>query len=936
LRTPPRRSGAPVPSNQPLRPAERAALQDDIRRKDALMSATALPSRLVFAAALGILCAAAATPAAAQQKVGVSAAVNPDASGTPPGAAVRRLVIGQEVVYNEHITTTANGQTQILFVDESAMTIGPNADVTIDQFVYDPKTGTGKLAMSAARGVLRFVGGKLSKEDGAVSIKTPSALIGVRGGALLANVKPGAPLQVIFIYGKALSVTGQSGCSQNVTRPSYGVGVASPGACPSSPAAATADDIAGLLAQLDGLPGANGGARVIPTDQAVASGVGNTISGDLAASIQASLQNLPPTTAASQVDVGNLQSQLQIQNGSLPANPGAISSAITLQPPTPGPYAGAFDGGGTTSSGFAGTPIPYSGGTLANGTFTATIGGVTASFPLPVGSSSFSGAQSPIGPVSGTTFLSSDSTFFYADLTAAGGQSGFIYGGLPVNSGFFSAVSPTTQISAFNVHPDAILQSPIPFAPNLGVSPTNVSSLYLATPANAPIMQSTSGTSGTKALQVSFGINNPSTPAQQSSVLMVTVGNIFNASLNGLGSPQPILNGITNGTFLNGGQTPGFVATPFVTGSDGNGRSFYGSNTISGFTVTNGNCCTSSGGQIATSGTVTSPTPLGTPQTTTSYQFNQPVTAGALPAGFATTQTSQTLVGYFGGIGLTTAGTALTEPSNPYTLAGTTSITTNAADLQVTAGLTGNDPLTSSTSGVSSLSLQFGSLSPGNTNARQAFITDSLYAALESPDTASQINGASATEPNTHIYFVTSAAAGPNPLLPNGLCQCQFIQWGYWGGDLTTPASGSNPARTDIYNINTWMAAPQSSLTSAADLTSLAGSANPTANYTGNLIGTVNSGNAQYLASGGLNASYNFATQMGSFAVSNYDGHSFAAAGSAPLSGPNYKLTITTPGINGAFNGSFFGPLASETGGNFSFGVGPTYFTSGIFGAVKH
>jgi hypothetical protein len=109
--------------------------------------------------------AATAIPAEAQ-KVGVNSAVNPDATGTPPGGATRKLVLGQEVVHNEHVVTGPQGQTQILFLDESAMTVGPSADVTIDEFVYDPNTGNGRLAMSATQGVMRFVGGRLSKSPG--------------------------------------------------------------------------------------------------------------------------------------------------------------------------------------------------------------------------------------------------------------------------------------------------------------------------------------------------------------------------------------------------------------------------------------------------------------------------------------------------------------------------------------------------------------------------------------------------------------------------------------------------------------------------------------------------------------------------------------------------------------------------------------------------
>src|SRR3981081_2117939 len=115
----------------------------------------AIPARrlVVTLAALAAALAGGTTAPLAQQRVGANSAVNPAATGTPPGGQARRLVVGQDVVYNERITTAEGGQTQLLFVDESAMTVGPNSDVTIDQFVYDPNTGTGKMAMTASRGV---------------------------------------------------------------------------------------------------------------------------------------------------------------------------------------------------------------------------------------------------------------------------------------------------------------------------------------------------------------------------------------------------------------------------------------------------------------------------------------------------------------------------------------------------------------------------------------------------------------------------------------------------------------------------------------------------------------------------------------------------------------------------------------------------------------
>ncbi len=147
-----------------------------------------LPLRKLLAA--GLLLAASTGPLPAQDRVGVSSAVNPQATGTPPGGATRQLVIGQEVVYNERVTTGPAGQTQLLFLDKSSMSVGPNSDLKIDQFVYDPKSGSGKLAMSATRGLLRYVGGKLSKQDDAVTLKTSTATLAVRGGAFIVNIRP--------------------------------------------------------------------------------------------------------------------------------------------------------------------------------------------------------------------------------------------------------------------------------------------------------------------------------------------------------------------------------------------------------------------------------------------------------------------------------------------------------------------------------------------------------------------------------------------------------------------------------------------------------------------------------------------------------------------------------------------------------------------------
>ena len=119
------------------------------------------------------------------QQVGTASAVNPAAT-----ANLKTIVIGQSIAHKEHIQTKSSGSVQLLFLDKTSMTIGPNSDLTIDEYVYDPKANTGKLAATLGKGALRFVGGQIS-HNGDAEIKTASTLIGIRGGVMMTDGKGG-------------------------------------------------------------------------------------------------------------------------------------------------------------------------------------------------------------------------------------------------------------------------------------------------------------------------------------------------------------------------------------------------------------------------------------------------------------------------------------------------------------------------------------------------------------------------------------------------------------------------------------------------------------------------------------------------------------------------------------------------------------------------
>ncbi len=194
---------------------------------------------------LSLLCAALMSTTAltlvgtaqAQSKVGVTSATDGDPLGKPPSENERVLRIGIDVQANEVVTTHGNDRAHLVFLDGSSLTVGPNARLTIDKFVYDPNTKTGELAVTASQGVLRFVGGRISKTS-PVTINTPSGTIGIRGGIGIFGVGSRQDHDRDFLFGHSMTVTDQ-GQTQTMTRPSSYV-IVNTGALsqPAQPAAA--------------------------------------------------------------------------------------------------------------------------------------------------------------------------------------------------------------------------------------------------------------------------------------------------------------------------------------------------------------------------------------------------------------------------------------------------------------------------------------------------------------------------------------------------------------------------------------------------------------------------------------------------------------------------------------------------------------------------
>jgi hypothetical protein len=197
------------------------------------------------------------------QKIGVVGAVNPDLLAKHKETKARKpLVLGNAVFFEDTIITDKNGTAQILFIDKSALTIGPNSHIVIDKYVYNPATSTGELVINAAKGTLRFVGGALSKKN-PVKIKTPEATIGIRGGIGMVNVKPGRPTNAVFIYGHEMTLKNVAGVTTLKT-PGTSSSVHSYYSPPAPPMALKPVHLNRINRNLESQTGQNGGVTEVP------------------------------------------------------------------------------------------------------------------------------------------------------------------------------------------------------------------------------------------------------------------------------------------------------------------------------------------------------------------------------------------------------------------------------------------------------------------------------------------------------------------------------------------------------------------------------------------------------------------------------------------------------------------------------------------------
>ena len=195
---------------------------------DGIRTGACMLHRLMVIAVM-LLSGFAAGQAAAQETIGAVSRIQGEASGTRGGAA-RPLGLNASVFPHEVLSTGKAARLEITFADNTQVTLGEQAKLTLDSYVFNPAAGRGTIRFALV-GALRFISGQVSKlARSAASVTTPVAVIGVRGTEFWSGPIDNQALGVLLIEG-AVSVSNAAG-EQVLNQPGQGTNIATPGAAP--------------------------------------------------------------------------------------------------------------------------------------------------------------------------------------------------------------------------------------------------------------------------------------------------------------------------------------------------------------------------------------------------------------------------------------------------------------------------------------------------------------------------------------------------------------------------------------------------------------------------------------------------------------------------------------------------------------------------------
>lgn len=165
-------------------------------------------------------------------------------TATSQSGETRQLTPKDPIHKGDTIQTGPRGRIQILFTDNTIISLGRNTNLAIHEYLWQPELKNGALRTEVKEGIFRVMGGAITKTNPEkFTTKTPAATIGIRGSMYAGRVSDNS-LSVVFQGGRGIFVENGHGRVE-IHTPGHGTNV-SPSQPPPPPVRFTPQEIDSL------------------------------------------------------------------------------------------------------------------------------------------------------------------------------------------------------------------------------------------------------------------------------------------------------------------------------------------------------------------------------------------------------------------------------------------------------------------------------------------------------------------------------------------------------------------------------------------------------------------------------------------------------------------------------------------------------------------
>lgn len=121
-------------------------------------------------------------PIRAQEAVVGSVKTAHGSAAVRRGADTTPLREGMHLFLNDVLQTAADGLVGVILQDGTRISLGPNTELKIDRYIYQPEQGKFGLLLRLGKGVLGYISGRIAHfSPESVTVETPVGVLGLRG-----------------------------------------------------------------------------------------------------------------------------------------------------------------------------------------------------------------------------------------------------------------------------------------------------------------------------------------------------------------------------------------------------------------------------------------------------------------------------------------------------------------------------------------------------------------------------------------------------------------------------------------------------------------------------------------------------------------------------------------------------------------------------------